>query len=513
MSSKDPEDPPEPDDVAWMDRFDSLEVREARAKMRLVPKAEATQPPAEDPDTMYARAPDIAGMARGMLTTKKFDGVDIEAIIESAEEVIRQASEVLPVHPEADQQLVDLMRRLPEAPSRPLRNESALGPRLLEEHPVEALSPAADQVEVPAEEDGEDGEGDDGEENEDLGPPLPVDPDAEEDEVDSFGQEDEDDRREKAAAEAIKKRLWKCRGCKGKPSMTCSCTWCREAYGPCHNCGRYYSVVKPKRALASHRRIITADMAQGMAARKYFATGMKEFDRVIGGGLLMGNLLMLGGERGAGKTTLLIQIASLFAKKNNKKVFIALGEMTQQAAIEYVKRLEAFDKRVGIYGNMRGIDVREMLDDAIGMGAKVIFIDSIQYCVLDDMRKADIGSPAMIDACMSTISAEIQSKKISVVLVSHLNKAGDYAGTQKSQHAPDGLVRFDNRSVFENGAAVEGTEGLREIYMDDKSRQGSSRERALVEMIEVADEHGPPGIRSPSARALRALARAEGRIV
>lgn len=332
--------------------------------------------------------------------------------------------------------------------------------------------------------------------------------------LDAKMEEDEEDRQAKEAEETLKARKWKCRGCKGKPSMTCWCPWCAKAQGRCHHCAGYYNVSKPKRG-KTHRRIMTAAAAQKVKRRVYMPTGVEEFDRVIGGGVLLGNILMIAGRRGTGKTVLLLRAGNEFARRHKKMSFYAAGEMTEQAMVEYMQHFRVADEKLGVYCDPEGIDVDRLMDDVESCGAKFVIIDSIQYCYSQDVKKADIGTPAMIDAVLNKLSSFAQRKKIAFLIVCHLNKSGDFAGTEKGQHMVDGLIRFEHASIFENGQKVPGTEGLRELSMDEKNRQGSANVKSLMEFFEnpEKDPNALVGVLSPSSTALRILARYNSGIV
>ena len=107
----------------------------------------------------------------------------------------------------------------------------------------------------------------------------------------------------------------------------------------------------------------------------------------------------------------------------------------------------------------------------------------------------------MIDAVVNLLSSFVQKKRRTIIVISHVNKAGDYAGTEKGKHLVDALVRMDPRRIYtSDGRLLPETDGLREFYMEGKTRQGVSNIRATVELT-------PEGIRPPSTAAILALSK------
>ena len=193
-------------------------------------------------------------------------------------------------------------------------------------------------------------------------------------------------------------------------------------------------------------------------------------------------------------TTMLLQACNGFAQ-DGRKAYFASGEMTSNAVIDYAKRLGIVNDNLALFGDPEGVDVEELFDDVLGFGAKFLAIDSIQVCTVSDV-KGDIGQVTMMDAVANMVTSFAQKKRRAIMMISQLQKAGDYAGSEKVQHLVDGLLRLDIKFVEEDGKMKD--IGVREISMDGKSRQGRADITSLVELTDK-------GIMPPSAKALKAL--------
>ena len=228
---------------------------------------------------------------------------------------------------------------------------------------------------------------------------------------------------------------------------------------------------------------------------EYFSTRIPQLDKVIGGGLVLGHVLLLGAPRGCGKTTLLLQACDGFAK-DGRKAYFASGEMNKEALLAYAKRLGITNPDVLIHSDPEGINVEDLFEEVIRVGAKLLVIDSLQTVIVSDV-KGNIGEMTMMDAVVNMVSSFAQEKSVACVIVGHIGKAGDYLGSAKVQFLVDGLIRMDTRWIYQpDGKPVDSM--VRELSMDGKSRQGRSDLTALVELTD-------DGIRPPSAKALRAL--------
>ena len=264
-------------------------------------------------------------------------------------------------------------------------------------------------------------------------------------------------------------------------------------------CGYPFACLEKTKGKNSSRRI-TLDDATMDAVKElvYYPTRIAELDKVLGGGLVRDRSLLLGAPKGAGKTTLCLQVCDGFAQ-GALKAYFASGEMTQHAVLDYAKRLGIRNKNIALFGDPEGLDTENLFEDVIEFGAQLLVIDSAQVCVVAG-AKGDIGKPSMVDKVANMVTSFAQKKNRAVVLIGHLQKLGDYGGTEQLLHLVDGLLRLDVKFVEDAQGRLTRDIKAREISWDGKSRQSESNTTAIVELT-------PQGIRPPSIKVLRELSR------
>lgn len=228
---------------------------------------------------------------------------------------------------------------------------------------------------------------------------------------------------------------------------------------------------------------------------KYIPTGIEALDKVLNGGVVLGNTLLVGGPYGVGATTLLLQVCQGFAREG-RHAFFASGEMTLSSIQDYAKRVGCVNKNVHLHANPEGVLLDEVLDKVSETKAKLLVVDSIMVTEAPNV-KGDIGQTRMMDVAINILQSFGQRDGVAVLVIDHLNKDDSFVGSSNMLSVVDGIVRLSNRTMYQDGRPVEGTEGLREISMD-KARQGPSNVTAFIEMTDK-------GFRPPSIRALRAL--------
>ena len=197
------------------------------------------------------------------------------------------------------------------------------------------------------------------------------------------------------------------------------------------------------------------------------ATGMEELDRVLGGGIVEGSVVLLAGEPGIGKSTLLMQICDVLSAR--KKVLYISGE-------ESGGQLKYRAERLGVEGENLFILTETAIDRIISQIESIepefVVVDSIQtmYC---DGVSSSAGSVSQIKEATMRLIAVAKSKGISVLLVGHVNKEGSIAGPKVMEHMVDAVLSFegDRQQIFRIIRAV-------------KNRYGSTNEIGVFEMGE-----------------------------
>lgn len=172
-------------------------------------------------------------------------------------------------------------------------------------------------------------------------------------------------------------------------------------------------------------------------AEKRWSTGLKEFDRVLGGGIVPGGLMLIGGDPGIGKSTLLLQICEHLGKKHN--VLYVSGEESQRQIKLRADRLNVNTENLYILCETNADSVIEHIrSDKPGL----VIIDSIQTMSLEDISSSP-GSVTQVRECTSAIMRAAKSEDIPVFIVGHVNKDGAIAGPKVMEHIVDCVLYFE----------------------------------------------------------------------
>lgn len=218
---------------------------------------------------------------------------------------------------------------------------------------------------------------------------------------------------------------------------------------------------------------ITADAAERLS------TGFPELDRVLGGGLLPGSLILTGGDPGIGKSTLLLQVCRQMAEKGSRVLYIS-GE-------ESLKQLKLRADRIGSFSGeilfLCETDLEQILAILQDKKPDVCVIDSIQTMYAPSAASAP-GSVTQVRECTNLILNRAKGLGISVFIVGHVTKDGAVAGPKLLEHMVDTVLYFEG----DRHAAYRILRGV-------KNRFGASGEIAVFEML----SSGLKEIPNPSA--------------
>jgi DNA repair protein RadA/Sms len=194
-------------------------------------------------------------------------------------------------------------------------------------------------------------------------------------------------------------------------------------------------------------------------------TGLSEFDRILGGGLVQGGVVLVGGEPGVGKSTLLLQVASALSKKN-KLLYVSAEESFSQVAL-CAERLKKDFGKMYVLNEENVVDIYQSIvkDDF-----SLVVIDSIQaiYHPKIDMARGGINQ---IKACAEFLTRLAKHKNITILIVGHVTKGGAIAGPKLLEHIVDCVLYFE----------PEVTTNYR-ILRAKKNRFGSTGELAVFQM-------------------------------
>jgi DNA repair protein RadA/Sms len=288
-----------------------------------------------------------------------------------------------------------------------------------------------------------------------------------------------------------------------------ACQSCGAAFpkwsGRCEACGQWNSIVEeaprdetPRglgaaRGKPGGRRIDFVALAGAEHGPPRLVTGMAEFDRVCGGGLVPGSALLLGGDPGIGKSTLLLQVAARIAG------IAACVYISGEEAIDQVRmraaRLGVGDAKVDLAAATAVRDVVASLETV--PAPAVVVIDSIQTMYVDTLDSAP-GTVAQVRAAAQELIHLAKRRGLSVILVGHVTKEGLIAGPRVLEHMVDTVLQFE-------GDRYRFYRTLRAT----KNRFGSTNELGIFEMT----GSGLKTVPDPSALFLSGAAPAAGSAV
>jgi len=218
--------------------------------------------------------------------------------------------------------------------------------------------------------------------------------------------------------------------------------------GRCGDCGAWNAIVEeaPREAVprglgaGKGRRLAFEDMnlPAGDAGPARLASGIAEFDRVTGGGLVPGSAILVGGDPGIGKSTLLLQVAAALTRQV-PTAYVSGEEASDQIRLR-AQRLGVGDKPVALATATNVRDIAETLDAADGPALAVI--DSIQTMYVDTLESAP-GTVAQVRASAQELIRAAKRRGAIVVLVGHVTKEGTIAGPRVLEHMVDTVLYFE----------------------------------------------------------------------
>ncbi|MBE2241480.1 MAG: DNA repair protein RadA [Burkholderiaceae bacterium] len=207
-------------------------------------------------------------------------------------------------------------------------------------------------------------------------------------------------------------------------------------------------------------------------------TGIAELDRVLGGGIVEGGVVLIGGDPGIGKSTLLLQALDLLARRM-RTLYVSGEESGAQVALR--------SRRLGLGASavrvLAEIQLERILSTIAAEQPAVVVIDSIQT-VYSDLLNSAPGSVAQVRECAAQLTRAAKAGGVTVILVGHVTKEGALAGPRVLEHIVDTVLYFegDTHSAFR-------------LIRAFKNRFGAVNEIGVFAMT----EHGLKGVGNPSA--------------
>jgi DNA repair protein RadA/Sms len=196
-------------------------------------------------------------------------------------------------------------------------------------------------------------------------------------------------------------------------------------------------------------------------------SGISELDRILGGGIVSGSLILLGGEPGVGKSTLALQLALAL---KSKKILYVSGEESEEQISMRAKRMKGSNPLCYI---LTETDLESILTHTENIRPGLLIIDSIQT-ISTGMLESSAGSVTQVRECAAQLLKYSKLTGIPVVLIGHITKDGTLAGPKVLEHIVDVVLYFegDNNYVYR-------------ILRSVKNRFGSTSELGIFEMLET----------------------------
>ena len=265
-----------------------------------------------------------------------------------------------------------------------------------------------------------------------------------------------------------------------KDSHSYACVRCGASYrkwqGRCDACDAWNSIVEEAplgsarpRGLgkARGRRLSLVGLGEVSAAPARLVSGIGEFDRAAGGGIVPGSALLVGGDPGIGKSTLLLQVLAGLARGGGNCVYISGEEAAAQVQMR-AARLGLGDApvRLGTASDVR--DILSTLD--AGTPPDVLVVDSIQTLFVDSLDSAP-GTVTQVRAAAAELIAYAKRRGTAMLIVGHVTKDGQIAGPRVLEHMVDTVLYFEG----ERGHQFR-------ILRAVKNRYGAAEEIGVFEM-------------------------------
>jgi len=275
----------------------------------------------------------------------------------------------------------------------------------------------------------------------------------------------------------MKKRVYICQEC-GAQSLK----W----QGKCFSCGSWNTIVEEEirenvpffsRFQEGNNLPLAIDQIKFPESCAQ-STGIAELDRVLGGGLVNGSVILIGGAPGIGKSTLLLQVAGKIAQNGEKLLYISGEESLQQVKLR-AERLKVSHPNLYIFSE---VNLEEILKQIDQLSPEMVIVDSIQTIYSAQLSPSP-GSVTQVRESAGVLFRIAKSRGITMLIIGHITKDGSIAGPKVLEHIVDTVLYFEG----------EGYQNFR-ILKAVKNRFGGTQEIGIFEMR----QEGLLGVKNPS---------------
>lgn len=249
--------------------------------------------------------------------------------------------------------------------------------------------------------------------------------------------------------------------------------------GRCPGCGTWNSLEEDllmpapggRPGNASRKKVDLSDRIQELSQISTdddvrYHTGCGELDRVLGGGLVKGSIVLIGGEPGIGKSTLLLQICQYLGQEHSV-LYVSGEESTRQIKLR-AQRLEVDTESLYL---LAATDAQSICDTIVSCEPDIVIIDSIQTMQIPEISSSP-GSLTQVRECTNLFMQTAKTQEIPIFVVGHVNKDGAIAGPKVIEHIVDTVLHFEGERHLSYRL-------LRAI----KNRFGSTNEVGVFEMV------------------------------
>ena len=264
------------------------------------------------------------------------------------------------------------------------------------------------------------------------------------------------------------------------------CSSCGQDFpkwnGQCPSCQEWgtlseYKVSKNQKTSLNGKKKDTQSLEDILHKKEEYRTsvGIKEVDRVLGGGVLSGSMILLGGSPGIGKSTLALQILSPF----DQNVLYASAEESEEQIALRAKRLEVLASNIHLCSENR---IDEILNHVTLLKPKLLIIDSIQTIFSENIDSLP-GSVSQIRECGQKLLQLAKDEKIAILVIGHVTKEGIIAGPKMLEHMVDTVLYLEGDERHDH-----------RILRSVKNRFGTTNEVGIFQMT----TNGLDEVKNPS---------------